>query len=277
LLGTSHHSAFDAWWEHASDHYISWSPDGRATGIDLYYDPVVEEHVGHGPVGLIAPGWYLAPQRREVGEAAWSFGAMLSGAAGDGPVGLLDNPTLGVMLAQLAGEFAEPSVKARVWEAADAHFEPTWSPDSGEFTFGFGLGEEHPRGQWNARAMAGWVCTPGAWSSVFNRPNLTKFSEPEVVGVDFPRVALREAAWTGSVLRLSAAPQRSSVRGSRSAVRVVGAPAGDWTMTRPDGEVVPLGRDATGALVVELVVDDSVAEVSPAGREAPRLRSEPDG
>ena len=224
---------------------------------------MVEEHVGHGPVGLIAPGWYLAPQRREVADAAWSFGALLSGAAGDGPVALLDNPALGVMLVQLAGEFADESTKARIWAAADEHFEPTWSADRGEFTFGFGLGEEHPRGQWNARAMAGWVCTPGAWSDVFNTPNLAKFDEPTVVGVDFPRVALREAAWDGASLLIAASPQNAAVRDSRTTMRVTGTDPGDWVATRPDGDVVALGRDAAGDLVLELVVDDRTVVVGP--------------
>src|SRR2546430_1172924 len=123
MFGTDHHTAFDAWWEYARDNYVSWSPAGTAAAIDLYYDPVVDEHVL-----------------------------------------------------------------------------PTWVRDAGEFTFGFGLGEEHPRGQWNARAMAGWVCTTGAWSDVFNRPNLAKFEQPTVVDVDFPRVAMSAARWDGTAL-----------------------------------------------------------------------------
>ena len=190
---------------------------------------------------------------------------MLSGAAGDGPVGLLDQTPLGVMLVQLAGEFADPSTKARIWAAADEHFEPTWSADAGEFTFGFGLGEDHPRGQWNARAMAGWVCTPGAWSDVFNRPNLAKFGEPTVIGVDFPRVAMREASWDGDakVLRLAAAPQNASVRGARTSVRITNAAAGPWAMTRPDGEVVALRRSDDGSLELELLADDRTVVVGP--------------
>lgn len=41
-------------------------------------------------MGLIAPGWYLAPQRREVAEAAWTLVATLLGALGDGPIFGLD-------------------------------------------------------------------------------------------------------------------------------------------------------------------------------------------
>ncbi|HUP87445.1 MAG TPA: hypothetical protein VM143_17470 [Acidimicrobiales bacterium] len=178
---------------------------------------------------------------------------MLTGAAGGGPVGGLDNPVLGVMLVQLAGEFADETTKARIWAAADEHFEPTWDFDRGEFTLGFGLGEDHPRGQWNARAMAGWVCGPGAWSDVCNRPDLAKFDEPTVVGVDFPRVAMREARWDGAALHLSATPQNASVRGTRTFVRIVGLdPASTSTLVRPDGEVRPLASDT-----IELVVDGS--------------------
>ena len=220
--------------------------------------------MGHGPIGLIAPGWYLAPQRREVAESAWGLGAALSGAAGDGPVSLLGNPAMGVTLVQLAGEFADASTKDRIWAAADELFEPTWSVDSGEFTFGFGLHEDHPRGQWNARAMAGWVCVAGAWSDVFNRPNLTKFDEPTIVGVDFPRVALREASWDGTSLRLAAAPQNASTRGTRTTMRVTNVAPGAWELVRPDGNPVALARDAGGDLVLEVTVDDETNVVGPA-------------
>src|SRR5438309_6502014 len=147
-------------------------------------------------------------------------------------------------LVQLAGEFADASAKARIWAAADEPLEPTWDRDAGEFTFGFGLGEEHPRGQWNARAMAGWVCTTGAWSNVFNQPNLAKFDQPTVVDVDFPRVAMSVAHWDGSVLHLAASPQNASVRGSRTTVRLVSI-AGPWVLQRPDGETLPIGDDGT--------------------------------
>lgn len=233
-------------------------------GIDLYYDPVIDEHVGHGPVGLIAPAWYLAPQQREVAEAGWRLAAMISGALGDGPVAGVDNPQLGVLLVQIAGEFADPATKARIWSAADQHFGPTWDHDRGEFTLGFGLGEPYPRGQWNARAMAGWVCTEGAWSDVFNRPNLAKFDEPTVVGVDFPRVALSEARWDGEALHLAAHPQNASTRGSRTSLRVTNvATTEGWTMTRPDGETVAVASFGGDLVVSDLVVDNTAVSIRP--------------
>lgn len=240
-----------------------WDGD-TPTAFDLYYDPVVDEHVGRGPMGLIAPGWYLAPQRREVAAAGWNLGAMFTGALGGGPVNGLDQPQLGVMLVQMAGEFADPATKARIWDAAEAHFEPTWDRDSGEFALGFGLGEDHPRGQWNARAMAGWVCEAGAWSRIFNAPNLAKFDEPEVVGVDFPRVAMSEARWDGSALHLAAHPQNASVHATRVTVTVRGLPGQDrWQLTRSDGSTTLLTA-SQGRLDLDLVVDNSAHVLAPA-------------
>ena len=129
--------------------------------------------------------------------------ATINGVLGDGPISGLDEPASATMLLQIAGEFADPATKQRIWEAAEEHIEPTWDPETGEFTLGFGLDEAHPRGQLNARAMAGWVCTPGAWSRIFNEPNLAKFNEPTIEGVDFPRFALSEARWGAGQLHVA--------------------------------------------------------------------------
>ena len=104
--------------------------------------------------------------------------------------------------------------------------------------------------------MAGWVCEAGAWSDVFNAPNLEKFEQPEVVDVDFPRVALSEASWNGGRLFLAAHPQNAAIAGERTAVRLLCASADlEWRVERPDGQVVRPTSDA-GDLVIELVADD---------------------
>ena len=183
---------------------------------------------------------------------------MLSGAIGDGPMNPLPAQLAG-QLVQMAGEFADAEVKAKIWAAADAGLEPTWDRDAGEFTFGFGLGEEHPRGQMNARAMAGWVCTSGAWSKIFNEPNLAKFDQPTVVDVDFPRVAMSVARWDGDALHLAASPQNASVTGTRTTLRLTNldGPGGSWVLERPDGQTSAV--DDNGS--IELTVDDSVFRV----------------
>lgn len=206
--------------------------DGNPVGIDLYYDPVVDEHVAHGPMGIMAPTWYFAPQRPEVAAAGWMTAAHTHGLIGPGPIVNLDVPPRTTSILQFAGEFADAETKARLWQAAEPYVEPNWDLDAGEFTLGFRLNEAYPRGQLNARAMAGWVCTPGAWSRIFNEPNLAKFDQPSVEGVDFPRIALSEARWDGGALHLAAHPQNASLRDTKTVVRLTNMDtAAAWHVT----------------------------------------------
>jgi hypothetical protein len=217
---------------------------------------VADEHVGTGPIGLIAPAWYLAPQRRQVAEAGWRLAALLHNVHGDGPVTGLEDPGRAVMLLQLSGEFAEPAAKERIWAAAEEHIEPTWDTERGEFTLGFGLNEPHPRGQLNARAMAGWTCGPGDWARLFNAPDLEKFDGPTVEGVDFPRVALSEARWDGEALHLAA--QARNFRDSRTPATVTVSNVSDatgWAMFTAEGGKVSL-PGADGRVEVTLPADN---------------------
>ena len=249
---------FEPWWDHAADNYVTWQ-DGRPVAMDLYYDPVVDEHVS-SPMGLMAPVWYLAPQRPDVALSAWELAVEITGLSSDKPPtadqpGLLADPAFVSLLALQTGEFDDGLVRDRIWEVIDGIHEPTSDNDLGEFTYGFGLDEPHPRGQLNARTMAGWVCTPGAWSRIFNAGPGHRFTDPTVGGVDFPDVALSEARWDSPVLYLAAQPRSPSVAGRRNAIRVTALPIdGSWTLLRPDGtsEVV----DVTGGgATLEIVVD----------------------
>ncbi|NIP13975.1 MAG: hypothetical protein GWM88_04245 [Pseudomonadales bacterium] len=148
------------------------------------------------------------------------------------------------MLLQLSGEFAQPEAKARIWAAAEEHIEPTWDTERGEFTLGFKLNEPHPRGQLNARAMAGWTCGPGDWTRLFNEPDMAKFDAPTVEGVDFPRVALSEARWDGEALHLAAQARNPSETKATTVTVSNLTNATGWSMRAPGGEPVPLqGKD----------------------------------
>jgi hypothetical protein len=189
--------------------------------------------------------------------------ATINGALVDGPISGLDEPDSATMLLQFAGEFADPKTKQRIWDAAEEYIAPTWNRAAGEFTLGFGLDEPYPRGQLNARAMAGWVCTEGDWSRIFNSPNLVKFDQPTVIGVDFPRVALSEARWDGTALHLAAHPQNTAVEGSRTKVRITNvASAKGWVMIRSDGTTIPLSVEEDH-IIAELTVDNEAVVVRP--------------
>ena len=210
---------------------------------------------------MIAPTWYFAPQRREIAQAGWQMVASLSGALGDAPISVLESADTTTMLLQTAGEFVDPAAKKRIWDAAEAAIEPTWNHAAGEFTLGFGLNEAHPRGQLNARAMAGWVCTEGAWSRIFNAPNLGKFDEPTLEGVDFPRVALSEARWDGRAMHVAAHPRNTSEKGRRTSFYLTNIPSSEgWFMTSPRGETIDLPADGA-RVVIELVVDNEVSVI----------------
>jgi len=189
--------------------------------------------------------------------------ATINGALVDGPISGLDEPDSATMLLQFAGEFADPKTKQRIWDAAEEHIAPTWNRDAGEFTLGFGLDEPYPRGQLKARAMAGWVCKEGDWTRIFNAPNLVKFDQPTVIGVDFPRVALSEARWDGTALHLAAHPQNTAVEGSRTKVRITNvASAEGWVMIRSDGTTIPLSVEEDH-IIAELTVDNEAVVVRP--------------
>jgi hypothetical protein len=244
MFSTNHHDAFEKWWQYATTNYVTWKDD-QPVGLDVYYDPIVDEHVLHGPMGIAIPAWYFAPQKNQFARAGWNTVAAMSGALGEGPVTGFSDPGTATMLLQLAGEFADEPTKKSLWDAADNFIEPNWDSSSGEFTLGLKLNEPHPRGQWNARMMAGWVCTQGAWSRIFNEPNLSKFDEPTVEGIDFPSIVLSEARWDGSTLYLAAHPQNTHVQGTVTTARLTNAGnTQGWVLIQPDGTKVTLTGEA---------------------------------
>ncbi len=222
--------------------------------MDLYYDPVVDEHVSN-PLGLMAPVWYLAPQRPKVARSAWELAVMLTGLDTEGDPTGLNDPAFASLLAMQTGEFDNGRVRERLWQAIDDVHEPNWDHHSGEFTFGFGLGERYPRGQLNARAMAGWVCTPGAWSKIFDDFSSNRFAEPTISGVDFPNIAMSEAQWDGEALHMAAQPRVASLADSRTSVQITALPVdGLWMLVQPDNSNVPV-EIVSGKTIVELKAD----------------------
>lgn len=140
----------------------------------------------------------------------------------------------------LAREWGIADLEARLSRAIDAQFEPTWDHGRGEFTWRLGLGEEHPRGQYNAFLATAEAASPGAWSRLSAAP-LAKC--PQVVGVDFPNVALARAQWADGVLHL-----RLDVHRADPAVlttfRIVGAQAGrPWSVAGAERSTIERDRD----------------------------------
>jgi hypothetical protein len=115
----------------------------------------------------------------------------------------LRDPRVAALGLVLAKELGETTAYARLSEYAERAYEPQWDHARGEFTWGFGLGEAVPRGQLNGVIMTAEVGAQGAWSQIFNRPNLAKFAEPTVCGVEYPALDIAQAWYDAERSRLT--------------------------------------------------------------------------
>ena len=85
----------------------------------------------------------------------------------------------------------------------EAKYQPLRDRERGEFAYGFGFNETWPRGQYNAWVMPSHLVThPGHWRGIFQRPNVAKFAQPTVEGIDFPSVRVRVAYYDAARKRL---------------------------------------------------------------------------
>ena len=128
------------------------------------------------------------------------------------------------------------------WPTPRTITNPAWDRDSGEFSWGFHLEEPHPRGQYNGYMATAEACSPGAMARIYDAPNLRKFLEPSVYGVDFPNVCLSQAYYDldrrtlvvsmdPGLPRASGQPTTfrvNNVDAQRCRVTVDGQPSQDW-------------------------------------------------
>lgn len=115
-------------------------------------------------------------------------------------------------------------IEKHLASAIERSFEPTWDVATGEFTWGMGLDEPHPRGQYNAFLAAAEAAGPGRWERLSSAPIEPC---PQIVGVDFPNMAFDRAEWVDGNLHLGLAP-RVEEPGRFTNFRIVGAEPRMW-------------------------------------------------
>lgn len=125
-------------------------------------------------------------------------------------------------------------LEERLADAIESSWEPTWQADSGEFTWGLGLDEPHPRGQYNAFLAAAEAAGPGRWSASSEAPPERC---PQVIEVDFPDVAFTRAEWIDGNFHGTVAVRRPDPE-RRTSFRIVGAEPRLWDVHAPDRTVV---------------------------------------
>lgn len=258
--GTRHHDVFDTWWEWARDAYLGLEGDAAPTNYTFYYDPLLDLH-HRLPVRIngLYTAWWLASQ--VPADARRFFEAVAVDSALRRPELNLPHPRGAAYGLFLARELGDGELAARIAEYAEEHYEPTWDRATGEFTWGFGLGEEHPRGQFNAAMVAAEAASEGAWYQ-FGQRRLP--DTPLVRGVDFPTVGLSEACWVDEVLNLQLSAATPAVLGSRTTFEVVGLTQPTaWQVSGPDETVVSV--TPAGVLRIGTTVQPTPIAVSRPG------------
>jgi hypothetical protein len=193
--GGESHWVFDQWFVEAARCYLRYADDGTVAGAVLYHDPIADISMpGISPTDLNL-AFYLASQRPEITRQVWSAHVDVNGwRQPDKPVAHLPNEPRFVSQGRLlARELGDAAATARL-DAFAEDLEPTWI--DGAFFFGFGLEEEHPRGQSNATMMlAEAIDRPARWADAMAPVNDGRFDQPSVSGVDFPVLGLHQAAF----------------------------------------------------------------------------------
>jgi len=210
--------------------------------VTFYYDPSIDHHhrLPVGSAGLF-PAYFLAPQKPAEARALFEAGLAQTGMVKSGAPTQLPGPQRTPMIIHLAREWALGNLADRLQQAADHEYEPSWDRERGEFTWGFQLNEEHPRGQFNASMAAAEAITKGAWWRLFNVGPGNRFDEPTVTGVDFPDLTLTQAWWDTETERLLVATTAKNSRVVGRPTRFKIANLGDastWRLESDDAEPV---------------------------------------
>ncbi len=253
LARTQNHAVAAEWFAFARAHYILWQ-DGQIQSVALYYDPVVDHvhHIGHA--GAIPTAWYMLPQDPELSTLMYRAATNAMGWRNPGVDVLTDRRSLEFGL-RLAREFGDTLVEARLLSAVDRVCEPRrFGADDSEFGFFFHLKEPYPRGQMSANMMIPFVASAGDWQALFQRPNLDKFQQPTLVGVDFPRLGIRQA-WNDpehGVLHVETHAATLADKGIPTSFRITNLASPELVKVLCDGQIIDNWRTtAPGTITVD--------------------------
>ncbi len=216
----------------------------------FYYDPLLDVHHRLPVAAALTTSFYAAPQEPDDARRLFEAGYRSIGLDSEPQLPLNPSRAIGSSLV-LAREWELDDLADRLDRAIDASYEPIWDRRTGEFTFGMGLNEPHPRGQFNAFLAAGEAAGPGMWTRLSEAP-LDRC--PQIVGVDFPTMAFSRAEWVDGNLRLRLTPLHEDPT-KRTSFRIVGAEPRNWDVHGMDG--VSLDLSTSGLDVrVPLIAGD---------------------
>ncbi len=217
--------------------------------VTAYYDPILDVHQRLPVTFAMTYCFYLSPQVPEEARRLFDAAAANAGISSDGITNMAGH-RINAIAWFLSREWGLDELEASIRSALEASYEPTWDRARGEFSWGLGLGEEYPRGQYNGFLAAAEAVSEGSWARRSESPLPT---QPGLVeGVDFPTVALAEARWDERTLRLRLHPQNDEVLGRPTHFRVTGLDDPDRWQVEGDARLT----SRAGDLVVETSVGD---------------------
>jgi len=216
----------------------------------FYYDPQLDVHHRLPVAAAMTTSFYAAPQVPDDARRLFDAACVSIGLDGSRRLPLPASRAFASALI-LAREWELRELELRTAAAIEASYEPTWDPERGEFTWGMGLDEPNPRGQFNAFLAAAEAGGPGMW---------TRLSEarleacPQIVDVDFPTMALSRAEWIDGNLHLRLAPLREDPSRFTS-FRLIGAEPRNWDVHGIEGAGVDLTMHGVNIRVPMIAAD----------------------
>jgi hypothetical protein len=199
---------------------------------------VLDVHHRLPATAALTTAFYAAPQVSD--DARRLFDAACATAGYGGPLALPLRPSRAPASSLvLAREWGLVDLEERLVAAIEASYDPTWDPDSREFTWGMGLHEPYPRGQFNAFLAAAEAAGPGRWAALSAAPLEPC---PQVVDVDVPNLVLTRAEWQRGALLLTLDPLRPDPD-RWTEFRIVGVEPRLWWLAGIDGATMDVRTD----------------------------------
>jgi hypothetical protein len=216
----------------------------------LYYDPQLDVHHRLPVATAMTTAYYAAPQAPEDARRLFDAACISIGLNGTRQPPLPASRGFGSALI-LAREWGMDELADHTSAMIEASYEPTWDTERGEFTWGMGLDEPHPRGQFNAFLAAAEAAGPGMWTRLSNAP---LEACPQIVDVDFPTMALSRAEWIDGNLHMRLAPRHEDPHVFTS-FRLIGAEPRNWDVHGIEGASVELTTTGVNIRVPLITAD----------------------
>jgi hypothetical protein len=239
MRGGNEHDVFNEWLEFARGNYMSVSKGGGLEWLAAYYDPIVNYMHKGGPTSGLGMAFYLVPQDRKLAEIFYHAAVEKIGWNNPGKaVRSLPDPRLLLLGVVLSREFGDSQTHANLSAYVEKHYEPGFDADTGEFGWGFQFGERYPRGQLNALLIMAETGRENSWWNVYNRPNLLKFDQPTLEGVDYPALGISRAFYDQdeSALHIGTFAGSQGNRGANTSFRITTLPADATIQVRCNGQ-----------------------------------------